>query len=379
MRERLVLRGGLVLDPVAEVFRPGEVHLAGDRVVAGDVDGPARVVDVTGLLVTPGLVDLHTHVFAGQDLGVDADTIGAGSGVTTFVDAGSAGGHLIDAFRMTSVAGRRSRVRVWLNIASIGTTSIRLAGELTTLAYCDERVAVEAARRHRDLVIGVKIRASHDVGGPHGPVAMARARRVADELGLPLMVHLGPAPCPVDDIMAALRAGDVLTHCCTGFAGNEIVAGGRLRASVRAARDRGVRLDVGHGMSGFDVRVARAMLAEGVLPDSISSDLHAYSQPLVGTLPDVLSRFLALGMNEAQAFARATLAPAAIAGLADTGVGTLRAGAPADVAVFRLVDMPDGIDWRDGHGNNFRGRIRLEPVLTVASGIVVLDRTAGAG
>jgi len=254
-----------------------------------------------------------------------------------------------------------------VNIASIGATSIRLAGELTALPYCDVDVAVAAARRHADIVAGIKVRASADVGGDNAPVALERARRAADRAGLPLMVHLGPAPAGVEAILRVLRAGDILTHCFTGFAGNAVVRDGRVRDAVLAARQRGVLLDVGHGMSGFDATVAAAAIAQGVLPDTISSDLHAYSRPAVGTLPRVLAAFVALGLTPAQAFVRATAAPAAVLGRS----AALRAGEPADVAVFRLAEEP--VEHRDGHGHTFPGRLRVRPVLTVVGGDVVFS------
>ncbi len=331
-------------------------------------------MDVSGLLVTPGLVDLHTHVFNGQDLGLRPDAIGPPSGTTTLIDTGSAGGHLFDAFRASSIDRSEVRVRAFVNVSSIGTTSILLSGELKTLAYVDEEVAVACIEGNRDVVVGVKVRASHDVGGPNAPEALRRARRVADRVGLPLMVHLGPPPVTVDEIADYLGAGDVLTHCFTGFAGNQVVQDGTIRRSVLAARARGARFDVGHGISGFSAAVARTAIEQGFLPDTVSTDLHSYSARLVIDLPQVLSKLVALGMSLQQVLTAATIAPAKVVGLDTQGIGTLRPGAPADVAVFRIEEGP--VEFLDGCEQSFTGGLRLVPVLTVLGGRVVFDQLA---
>lgn len=372
----LVLTGGLVIDPESESLVRSDVRVTEGRFAAYAPTGTGdEEIDVSGLIVTPGLVDLHTHVFHGQDLGLVPDDLAFRSGTTTLIDAGSAGGHLFDAFRRSSVDGSAARVRAFLNISSIGTTSIRLSGELRRLEYSDIEVAVSCVERNRDLVLGVKVRASDDVGGVHAPEALRRAREASDRVGLPLMVHLGPAPADIDEIADTLRAGDILTHAFTGWPDNSVVSEGGLRPSVRAARDRGVLLDIGHGMSGFSAEVARTMVALGEYPDTISTDLHAYSRAQVVDLPTVLSKFIALGMTVEQVLARATLAPARAVGLADDGVGSMRIGAPADLAVFRLES--GHIRFDDGFGNHFPGTQRLVPVFTMMNGRVVFDRLRG--
>jgi dihydroorotase len=240
------------------------------------------------------------------------------------------------------------------------------AGELENLAYCDVDACVACAREHADLIAGVKVRAAANVVGANGDEPLRRARAAADRLGLPLMVHLGPAPSDVEVILAALGDGDVLTHCFTGWEGNGLLLDGRVRPSVLAAQRRGVRFDVGHGMGSFDVEVARAMLDQDFAPDAISSDIHAYSREAVGDLPAVMSKFLALGLSLEEVVARATLHPARALGLE---AGTLREGAVADVAVLEVVDGP--VEFHDTWGHAFAGQRRLRAVLTIQGGEVV--------
>lgn len=368
-RQPIALVGGLVLDPRTRRFANGTVRIVEGRIAPADVPvAGEQVIDASGLLVTPGLIDLHTHVFRGQDLGIDADRYGPPNGVTTMVDTGSAGGHLFDAFRELAIDHGDVRIRAFVNIATVGTTSIFLSGELRGLRYCDEDVAAAVVDRHRDVVVGVKVRASADVAGDDAPEALRRARRVADRVGLPLMVHLGPAPATVQEVASTLRSGDILTHSCTGW-GNSITLDGAVRPEVAAARARGALLDLGHGQGGFDSEVTRTLIELGEPPDTISTDLHQYSLPFAVGMTKVLSKMLALGMEPADLFSRATLAPAAAVGLDREGVGTLDPGAPGDVAVFR-IDPVDEL-FQDRHGHEFRGDRRVVSTLTILGGRIV--------
>ncbi|MFI2713884.1 amidohydrolase family protein [Micromonospora sp. NPDC018662] len=361
MTAGFTLRGGLVCDPQAGTLGPADVVVRDGRIAAVvdratgpahsggprnaptiGADGTERAthhpdIDVSGLVVTPGLVDLHTHIFVGQDLGVDPDAVGPPSGVTTMIDTGSAGGHLFGAFLRSTVDVVGPRVRAFVNIASIGTTSILLSGELTNLDYVDARVCREAVEAYPDHIVGVKIRASHNVAAGNGAVALDRARQVADETGLPLMVHLGPQPPSLPQILDRLGPGDILTHCFTALSGYPLTEQGRAVDLVADAQQRGVVFDVGHGMSGFDLDQARAAVNAGFLPDTISSDLHHYSRNIVVDLPHVMATFLALGVSLPEVVRRTTIVPARVVGLDRLGVGMLRPGAPADLAVLRVT------------------------------------------
>ena len=374
MSPTLLLYGGEILDPETGTVRRADVTIEGGQIHSVGPglreSGAVTEIDVSGLLVTPGLVDLHSHVFAGQDLGIDPNVVGPMSGTTTFVDAGSAGGHIFEAFRIGTISTATPRILAFLNIASIGTTSTELAGELEHAPYSNEDVCVACAEKHSDTIVGVKVRASGDVVGPNGIEPVRRARRSADRLGSRVMVHISPPPPEIDTILFHMRGDDILTHCFTGHSNR--LARDEIRQSVIDARERGVLFDVGHGAGSFHVHVANAMLSAGFLPDTISSDIHAYATFAECNLPTVLSKFLALGLTIDEAISRAT--PRAGS---DSRIGRARDRHRAtriarDLAVFRVVDGP--VVFNDTFGHSFSGHQRLEVQLTIQQGVVVYDR-----
>lgn len=334
-----------------------------------------KTIDLSGLLVTPGLVDFHTHLFHGQDLGVHTDTL-VKHGVTAAVDAGSAGAHLFPAFKELVIDKSKLHVKSFLNIATVGTTSILLQHELKTPAYCNEEVAVATALNFPDEIIGIKVRASKHGGGDSALDGFTKARSVATKLGLPLMVHLGPAPVEVEYILDRLGAGDILTHAYTGWEGNTLVADSKPRAAFISAKKRGVLFDIGHGLGSFDSTVAQVLIDHGFYPDSISTDIHTYSEEKVIGLPEVLSKFVALGMELSDVLVRATTAPAEFGSFTGTGVGTVDIGAQADISAFECLEAEHL--FTDCHGHSFTGNLRLVPVFTMIRGEVLFDRDGRA-
>lgn len=391
----LVLAGGTVLDPEGGTRRAADVAVAGGRIAAVGEGlarrGAAQVLDVAGRLVTPGLIDLHAHGYWGVTYdGVRIDAVAGRSGVTTWVDAGSAGAATFPGFRRYVVEASRTRVLPFLNLCAVGII-YRGVMEFEDLRFADVGFAVETVEAHRDLIAGIKLRLGRGIVGNNDDHPVWLAREVADQVGLPIMVHVGDPPPTLRRLLQALGPGDIVTHCFRGGAGGlgGIVLRDGVRPEVREARERGVRFDVGHGAGGFSFATARAALDAGFPPDTISSDLH--QQSIVASaqdLPNVLSKFLALGMPLEEMIARATVAPArALRGsrtaTADDhrgpdldGLGTLRAGAPADLAVFRLEEGEHVFE--DVRGELLTGRQRLVNELTIRAG-EVMDRTLDYG
>jgi dihydroorotase len=368
----LVVSTGQVFNASQGIFAAADVVVR-DGVICALGPGAANgysateILDATGMLVTPGLIDMHTHVFPGQVGSVPTRQFGPSGGTTTFVDAGSAGAHLWEAF-ITLIDQVEQRIVPFINISTIGFTSFVLEGELATPPYVNVDACVAAVTR-LPRAAGVKVRPSEDVGHEHTEAALRAARTAADELGLPLMVHLGPAPMDVDTIVGTLRTGDILTHCFTGFAENGLIVDRALRPSILDARERGVIFDVGHGMGGFRHETAQRAFELGFLPDTISTDLHAYSAGLVADLPTTLSRFLALGLSLPDVLARATVAPGRVLGLLEQGIGQLAVGGVADIAVLRLIDEP--VDYVDVRGTPYSGSQKLTAEHTIQAGRVL--------
>jgi dihydroorotase len=334
-----VLAGGEVVDVGGGQVGRYDVAIQGGRVAAVGANlprGSAReIVDVTGKLVTPGLVDLHTHVHPGATYwGIDPDPVAWHSGVTTWVDAGSAGAYTIDSLR-TATRAFRVRGAALLNISAVGLTAAD--GECRDLANCDIDLAAATVAANRDLIFGIKVRMDAKTVGTHGLEPLRRALKVAGAVGVPVMVHIGVAPPTVGAVLGLLRPGDIVTHCASGLAVGMTGPNG-LAPAVVEAHAAGVLFDIGHGSGGFAFDIIEAQLAAGVMPHTISSDLHARClHGPVFDLPTTMAKLLAVGLPLEQVIAAATVRAAQALSLPG-GVGTLAVGAPADVAVFTVEE-----------------------------------------
>ena len=379
----LLIRNATLIDPAQRIHARKDVAFAGGRValVAEGIapDEAREVLDGTGRLLTPGWVDLHVHVFEGVSyLGIPVDPNCIAKGVTTAVDAGSAGADTFPGFRKYVIEASATRLYAQLNIASLGMLAMGI-GELEDIRWADVGKAVQTIEANRDLILGVKVRLSRDtiVSKASGIRPLHLAREAADAAGVPIMVHPQEAwTGHTDDILAVLKEHDILTHCFNDSTiGGILDEHGRVHASVLNAAARGVIFDVGHGRGSFTWRVAETALAQGFAPQTISSDLHTLNvNGPVYDLATTASKFLHLGMSLEDVIAKVTCVPARAIGKDD--IGTLRAGAWGDATLF---DLERGsFIFHDAHDEARTGSERLTPVVVVAAGRVYADyRNAG--
>ena len=369
----LLVSGGRVIDPSQGIDQLADVAIGQGRILARghdlETNAATMILDATGLIVTPGLIDLHTHLFAGvSELGVLADATCLPTGVTTAVDAGSAGSSTFQGLLDYCVRSSKTRILAFLNLARIGliVDDGRELGE--DLRYADVTTVARTIGEAKGTIIGIKVRLGELNVGRHGLKPLQLAIDAAGEADCKIMVHLTTTTLSVGDILAILRPGDIVTHSFHQR-GNGIVRGGRVLGAVRAARERGVIFDVGHGSGSFAFDVARTALSDGFPPDTISTDLHTQSiKGPVFDLPTTMSKFLALGMALPEVIAAVTRTPARIIGMNDE-IGTLAVGACADLALLRL--QTGAWDLSDSEGVVLPVEQRLFTVATIRQGALV--------
>jgi dihydroorotase len=337
----LVLRNGHVIDPSQNIDRVTDVAFSGGKVAAigdGLDGGGADVRDVAGRIVTPGLIDLHTHVYwGGTSLGIDAEMYARKSAVTTCVDTGSAGPGNFSGFRKHVIEPSAIRILPYLHVSFAGIygfSSKVMVGEGHDIRLLAARDCLEVVA-NRDLIVGIKVRLGRNASGAAGIVPLDVAEQVADQTGLPMMVHIDEPPPSYEAVVARLRPGDVLTHCYRPFPNSPVDGKGKVKPALLEARQRGVLFDIGHGMGSFCWNTARAMIDNGFLPDTISSDVHALC--IDGPAYDqvtTLSKFLALGISLPEVIAASTVNAARA--LSRPDLGTFKPGSTGDASILSL-------------------------------------------
>ena len=376
----LVIKGGEVFDPTQNLRAKRDIGMRFGRIEALEADIPVaralRALDASGKLVLPGLVDLHSHVYPyGSALGIPADELVPYQGTTTMVSAGDAGANNFAAFRRYVQAQTRTRLYAFVHIANIG-----LAGfpepELFHLGFAHPEECGRTVAENADIAIGVKVRMSENVINQAGLEPLKRAIRATEIAGggARVMCHIGGVATPelMREILNTLRKDDILTHCFSGAPNNagrftNIVQDGKVLPEAHAAKKRGVIFDIGHGGGSFDFTVAEAAMREGLLPDTISSDIHVASgnTPGMPYLTWVMSKFLALGLPLDQVLRMASSVPGAIINRLPK-LGTLQVGAPADAT---LVEMVNGaVEFVDTRNNKRSGNAYIRPVQSVLAG-----------
>ncbi len=370
----LILRGGRVVDPSQNLDAVADVAFSGGKVarIGPKLEGgPATDIrDVAGLIVTPGLIDLHTHVYwGGTSLGIDAEEFCRTSGVTTAIDTGSAGPGNFAGFRKHVIEPCQVRILAYLHVSHAGIYAFSdrvMVGESEELRLMDPVSAVEVADANRDVIVGIKVRVGRGASGNAGTVPLDIALQVANEAGMPLMCHIDHPPPSYEEVLERLRPGDVLTHAFRPFPNSPATHQGTVKPEALAARKRGVKFDIGHGKGSFAFKTARAMLANGFTPDTISSDVHklCINGPAFDQVT-TLSKFLCMGMPFKDVIAASTI-NAAIA-LKRPELGSLKSGSVGDAT---LLSIKEGrFNYVDVVGEHLQGDRKI-----ASEGVVVAGR-----
>jgi dihydroorotase len=368
----LVIKGGEVLDPSQNLRAERDIGIKDGVITALEneikPDPYLQVIDARGKLVTPGLIDLHAHVYPqGSAIGPPADEIVPYTATTTYVSAGDAGANNFSAFNHYIIAQSRCRIFGFLHISTIGLAGFPV-GECLNIDYANVDLAAKTMAENEDVLLGIKVRQSKNIVGSNGFEPLKRAITAAELSGTKarVMVHIGDVPGRLGELIDLLRPGDIVSHIYSGQ-GNNVVQDGKIIPEVLEARKRGVIMDVAHGGGSFDYTVAESAIEQGFLPDCISSDIHTHSVNTPGRpfLPWIMSKFWNMGFTLEQVVELATVNPAKIIGKINK-LGTLQVGAPADVAIFEILEGPiKFVDTR----NNFRtGQRYLKPVQTIRAG-----------
>jgi dihydroorotase len=376
-RYDLLLQGGRLIDPKNKISAVRDLAILNGRIaaVAEHLDPAAAVktVNVSGLYVTPGLVDIHVHVFAGTgergsyagDNSVYPDGFTFRVGVTTVADAGCAGWRNFEDFKTRVIDRSQTRVLAFLNIVGAGMRGAKYENNLEDM---EAAPSAEMALRHKDAIVGIKT--AHYAGPGWG--AVERAVEAGARAKIPVMVDFGEVrpERPSSELWTRkLRPGDIYTHCYSGLR-NELDDSGRVNPAMIEGRKRGVVFDVGHGGGSFAWRVAVPAIQEGFLPDSISTDLHIGSMNAgMKDMLNVMSKFLAMGLSLDDVILRSTWNPARE--IHREELGNLSVGAPGDVSVLRLENGKFG--YTDMYGARLQGNQRLVCELTIRNGKVVYD------
>ncbi len=376
--KNFMLKGGRLIDSTSGLDGQQDIHVRDGVVEAIGTDLKAEgatVVNVEDCIVTPGLIDVHLHLMNGLGaFGVDPDIFGVGSGVTTVVDAGSAGHSLLTVFRNYVTQNAKTRVLNYVNLSTLGGVTGPGYSILADPRLIDEDKIEKAVDANRDIIVGIKIMATGGALGAEGLKPLARARKLGDNLKIPLLVHIGESwtkdatPVHVSDVLQYLREGDIVTHMFTAHPGGLLDPHGKLWPQVREAKESGVLMDVGHGLHNLNFDVARKVLDQELFPDGVSTDGHRGNRAgPVYDLPTTMAKLMALGFSLDQVVEMATVNAAKLLGRS-AELGFIRVGSAADISVLRLEER----EWKavDSQKGTIQARQALVPVYAIRNDTV---------
>ncbi|MDF2523546.1 MAG: hypothetical protein K0R31_1187 [Clostridiales bacterium] len=373
MKYDLIIKAGWVIDAQQQIDGINDVAVIDGKIsaVGENLGTDARnVINAAGCIVSAGLIDNHLHMFAdATDAGIDSNVALLPSCVTTAVEGGSPGVANFEHYRRTIVNNSRVRMKCYMSASSTGMITRKFPENFKPDFM--ERDRIKALfQKYPDLLLGLKVRCSKSIVGDLGKKPLEEVIKLAEEIGCKVTVHITDPAIDPEEIAQMLRPGDVFCHAYQGTGMTIIGADGKVKPKVREAQQKGVIIDACNGAYNFSFEVARAAIADGFFPDIISTDYNTmvmYQHPVI-SLPYLMAKYLALGMQLKDVFKACTKAPADAIGLTDS-IGTLKIGAAADIAVFKLVDHESF--FYDCHGAVVKGDRLLVPQMTLKDGKIM--------
>lgn len=369
----LLIEGGTVIDPGQNLNGAMDVAVHQGKIleVSKNIakDRAAKIVSAKDRIVTPGFIDIHAHCYDGLGIGMNADRSCLGRGVTTMVDAGSAGYVAFPNFRKYIINASTTRIAALVHINAIGT--MMFDGGMANMSWVDPKLTAKMAVDNRPVAVGIKIQLSKAITGANDMEGLRRAIEAGKIAGLPVMVHIDEPYSPLPDILNLMRKGDVFTHCYNNHTHGILDANGKIIPEAKEARARGVIFDPAQGQTHLSFDIAEKCLQQDFLPDTISTDLTAVTvERRVFDLPTMVGKFLALGIPLDKAIGMVT---ANAARVFDYGVqiGSLRPGSEADISIFELRDGK--FDFEDSDGVKRTGRQALWNKAVVRRGQVIVN------
>lgn len=367
----LILKGGHIIDPDQKINSVVDLAFKDGKIAALENEIPISenvlVKDLSGSFITPGLIDMHTHVYwGGTSIGVQPDDYSSKSAVSTLVDTGSVGPGNFYGFKSHIIDKTRARILIFLHISHAGIFAFSdkiMVGESEDMRLMDPKTAIEVAKANKDVIVGIKVRLGRWTSGNNGLAPLEVALEVAEASGLPLMVHIDEPPPSYKEIVASLRKRDILTHCFRGSPNSPLTISGDIEPEILLARSRGVYFDIGHGSMSFSFDTAKKMLRSGFYPDTISSDVHCLciNGPAFD-LVTTLSKFYSLGMPLIEVVRASTQNAAEI--LAKPDLGSLKVGTVGDASILKIKD--GSFEFEDGEKNKLDGDKKI-----LADGLVI--------
>jgi dihydroorotase len=346
----------ILIDKDGKIDNPDQIEQPGD----------CEVIDASGLWLSPGWIDMHTHVYKGVcDIGLDPDLIGPAQGVAALVDAGSAGQITFPGLRDYVIRKHDYEIYAFLNFGSAGIIRANIISEYETDDFVEPDATIACIEQNREYIKGLKLRTGKETfKGRLGIDFVRKASDTAREAQVPLMVHVskqGSGP-GMGEILNELHAGDILTHCFNGYPGGILSQeNGQIIKEARAARDRGVLFDIGHGAGSFSYQIGKEAIARGFKPDFIGTDLHGWSYPLpVGSLSTTLAKLIACGLDAEEAIRMVTQKPIEFLKL---DKNRLKPGTKACFTLFRFEEREKTVF--DAMKNPFNTHIQALPVMTI--------------